>query len=772
MINKSKFNIKFDKILQILCKEIYDSPFSMLRENVQNAYDAILIRKKYDPSLTEGCIDISIEGKNIVVSDNGIGMTQENLNTNYWTAGSSGKNNEQARAAGVVGTFGIGAMANFGVCSDLKVITRSYKDSQTITSWVNKDDLEDPNKQDECIQTTTNGERLDSPGTKIVVTLDDDHNISANEAEHYLTPFVQYLQVPVVVNGKNISCKSFYLPENGITETSFEGDFQTTDGFCFHYRILLNRNNFINPRIEFRNITYNYTNQVIGDIVLDSSNHTLFGLRNGFGLSQIPSTSIFSLGGIANLANLVPTAGRDAISRLSIDFVTRFINLADKLIAETIANTEMADNSRELLQYIKAHGRYDLSDNIQIGIANSEERIALGKIANVIDGKQVLFYRGSDKSIINSYDDRDKIVLIPSNDRVRNQIQIQVLRTKHINEINDSPQIIRVIANDELVSEELSVLFKIKSVVEDDYLVPDCKVDYAEISHGLSILAQMESSTLHIYIKKNSSDLNTIKRIYKENYSLFEPFVKDFVRIRLYTKISPYIPSSQKEGADALYEMLQRKKELYTIETSDYGNMDYLMNEYLQGRAKIEDVFKAVNRQKKSQTQTLDSGNVGNVHDVLGTPQPQQKQETPTFKQNEYNAYPPIMRLDAESTYKILTTSEDANIEGYTSFLALSDKMNHDFRDFFFQPHTTRVIWSMHKIIYVFTHASGNLTLYYEMELKKRLSDNATGGKAIKSATIITADKIYVPINRELVNYFDVSSGKLTFMVRYDSVKN
>lgn len=770
MINRSRFNIKFDKILQILCKEIYDSPLSMLRENVQNAYDAILIRKKYDPKMDKGVITISIDGKTIVVSDNGVGMSMENLNKNFWTAGASGKNNEYAKAAGVVGTFGIGAMANFGVCDDMKVVTRYYEDTATITSWVNKEDLAN---QEECIQTTMEGDTLDAPGTKIIVTLDNEHNISANEAEMYLKPFVQYLTVPVLINGKCISCDSFYLPNKGENELSVESDYQTSNGVSFHYRILLNKNNsFINPRIELRNICSKYYSMTLGDIILNSTAHSLFGLRNGFGLSQIPISSAFGLGGVANLLNLTPTAGRDAISRMSIDFVYQLVTCADNLVAETIAKTEMADNCRELLQYIKSFGHYDLADNVQISIANSEDRIPLSSIQQEIDGKKVMYYRGADKSIINSFDDRDNIVLIPSNDRVRNHIQVHVLKAKKINEISDSPQIISILTSEILASEELSILFKIKSIVEDDYLVQECKVDYAEISHGLSILAQMESSTLHIYMKRDAPDLNTLKKIYKEDYGLFEPFVKDFVRTRLYVKISAYIPSSQKEGADALYEMLQRKKELYTIETSDYGNMDYLMNEYLQGRVNIEDVFRAVNRQKKSQTQTLDSGHVGNVQDVLGTPQLKQGLNPAPIEQDEYDAFPPIMRLESKSKYKILTTSEELNIEGYTSFLALSDKMNHDFRDFFFQPHTTRVIWSMHKIIYVFTHASGNLTLYYEMELKKRLSDYATGGKAIKSATIITADKVYVPINKELVNYFDVSSGKLTFMVRYDSVKN
>ena len=35
------FNVQIDRVLDLLCSQIYDSPLSLLRENVQNAYDAI-----------------------------------------------------------------------------------------------------------------------------------------------------------------------------------------------------------------------------------------------------------------------------------------------------------------------------------------------------------------------------------------------------------------------------------------------------------------------------------------------------------------------------------------------------------------------------------------------------------------------------------------------------------------------------------------------------------------------------------------------------------
>ena len=54
-------------------------------------------------------------------------MTRQELETHYWRAGSSGKNNPEARTAGVVGTFGIGAMANFGTAAKLEVMTESAR---------------------------------------------------------------------------------------------------------------------------------------------------------------------------------------------------------------------------------------------------------------------------------------------------------------------------------------------------------------------------------------------------------------------------------------------------------------------------------------------------------------------------------------------------------------------------------------------------------------------------------------------------------------------
>ena len=88
MIEGTKERIAFDvetsRVLQILSSEIYDSPKAFLRENVQNAYDAILMRcEAQGLSIQDHRIDVNVYGSSITVRDDGIGMTEEVLKDNF-----------------------------------------------------------------------------------------------------------------------------------------------------------------------------------------------------------------------------------------------------------------------------------------------------------------------------------------------------------------------------------------------------------------------------------------------------------------------------------------------------------------------------------------------------------------------------------------------------------------------------------------------------------------------------------------------------------------
>ena len=205
--DRIKFEVETSRVLEILSKEIYDSPYALLRENLQNAYDAILIRSTIQRTRLEShSIAIEISNNRLVVQDNGVGMDESTLRQNYWKAGSSGKRTELASRAGVIGTFGIGAMANFGVCSSLVVRTRQIDSDITIVSCAHRDQLR---ISEDCIELQRVYKSMEY-GTTIEAELVPEFPLTPTQAKEYLSSYVQFLPVRVTVNGQLISQKKYW----------------------------------------------------------------------------------------------------------------------------------------------------------------------------------------------------------------------------------------------------------------------------------------------------------------------------------------------------------------------------------------------------------------------------------------------------------------------------------------------------------------------------------------------------------------------------------
>src|SRR5712671_2893334 len=144
-------DVDLERILPILAREIYTSPFAFLRENVQNAFDAIRMqgfRERLAGQSREHRILITLDGNRLSISDSGIGMTKDDLASFFWSIGKSGKHTAEAKSAGVVGTFGIGGMANFGVCSRLEVLTRTQAAPTSILSYAERKNL---SAKEDCV---------------------------------------------------------------------------------------------------------------------------------------------------------------------------------------------------------------------------------------------------------------------------------------------------------------------------------------------------------------------------------------------------------------------------------------------------------------------------------------------------------------------------------------------------------------------------------------------------------------------------------------------
>lgn len=769
-MDKIEFNIETKRILKLLANDIYDSPYALLRENVQNAYDAILMRQQKEAF--EPKIEISIDQMSIQIYDNGIGMTSDVIENNYWKAGSSGKNNPEARAAGVVGTFGIGAMANFGICTALEIITRYYSGETTYRSTAIRESLEIGKR---CIEREETESRTE-PGTTVNATLEPGVIVEMDKAASYLKQFVKYLPVPVFLNGLLIS-KSPYFNSANFRNDDVQSNHYTRGDYTFDMVIYIGAKH-PEGRVAFymKNIKLN-DEPITGSIFLEQNSGTgIQGLRNGFGLSTLPVETSFNFGGIVDMSFLLPTAGRDSISVETVNKAALLIGYAEEIVAEALAREEICDNNRQFLNYVQNHKRYDLADRIKVAKAGGiNEFIELGTLKSELDGKKVYFYPGTDRGIISQYSGENTILVTLSKDYPRRNIQLKMLSKKKIPGVSDNASVLKLYDKRELNTCEFAFILRVMSTLKDDYLILESKVSFAIISHGVTNLVRKDDKgVVNIYIARDSNNIKQVLEMYDQEPRLFDGFVKDYIRNYLYQQLAQYVPSSTREGAEQLYRMLQRTKELYTIEKFERGEMEGLMQDYIQGKRNLGEVIKISEDRQKLHRQTVGQHQIGDMENEIPSITQTNTITDDLPKIDPGIAMPPIKVLGNDTKMKILKTSQPyPQLNNFTHFLALSDMVFEKQLDFFLDAHTTKVMWGMHKIVYIFTHSSGQLTLYYEIELKNvRLADGVTGGQQLPTTTVLSKNRIFVPLEPTLIPYFDFKEEKIEFYVRYDLISD
>ena len=393
------FDVETSRILQILSSEIYDSPRAFLRENVQNAYDAILMRCTQQAlPITDRKIEIEVTDSTLSVRDDGIGMREEVLRHNFWKAGSSGKKGELAQRSGVIGTFGIGAMANFGVCTALRVESLHIESDTVLISSARRDDLKIGH---DCIELKRVLE-LREPGTLIHAELDPVFPITEAQACDYLQQYVRFLPVQVLVNQRLISQETF---EDTIAGRS-HGFRQISSrdvsraGISGTLQVSLNAKDRVMARLTC--ISLNGT-AINGEAFFVQQAGPTYGFRNYFGLAPIPVPGYYGLGGLVNLDILQPTAGREALSRDSIQHVAKLVNLIEAEASVDIAQTETADVNQQFQQYILSYNLTPLASRVKVSILPAEEMIELGEVRHYEQGKPKRFYQGRDPTTLREF---------------------------------------------------------------------------------------------------------------------------------------------------------------------------------------------------------------------------------------------------------------------------------------------------------------------------------------------------------------------------------
>ena len=320
----------------------------------------------------------------------------------------------------------------------------------------------------------------------------------------------------------------------------------------------------------------------------------------------------------------------------------------------------------------------------------------------------------------------------------------------------------------DLAFDEAMFLVRLRSILLDDYLMADVEAAFANISHGVNFHVSRSEDVLKIAIARGIEPTKMVIECYTTARDVFDGFMKDFIREHLYPHIRDHIPSSTKQGRDALYKRLKEQKELFRLQESDYGEIEPLLADYLAGNVEFSEVLRTSRRKASVQRQQVSQDQIGTVEEelpgILGTAEP-------TAAVDEFDAVPPLMRDDLKTEMKVLTVSDKhVKLNGFQLFLALSDRLVKREGEFLRWPHTTKLIWGAHRVIYIFTDPTGELSLYYDIELKTPLETELTGGSMFPTTTIVTKDRIFVPVPADLEPAFQITEGPKEFHVRFDTI--
>ena len=189
MAETKEFKAESKRLLEMMINSIYTHKEIFLRELISNASDAM--DKLYFKSMSENTgitrsdmaitIEANKDDRKLIITDNGIGMTKDELENNLGTIAKSGslafKNeNEKTEDVNIIGQFGVGFYSAFMVAKKVTVISKAYG-ADNAYMW-----------ESEGVDGYTISEaQKDDHGTQIILDIKD--NAEEENYDEFLTPY-------------------------------------------------------------------------------------------------------------------------------------------------------------------------------------------------------------------------------------------------------------------------------------------------------------------------------------------------------------------------------------------------------------------------------------------------------------------------------------------------------------------------------------------------------------------------------------------------------
>ncbi len=210
---KGKINVQTENIFPIIKKFLYSDHEIFLRELVSNAVDAVQKLKtlaqigKFTEENPTYLVEVihDEKAKTITIKDNGIGMTEEEVEKYINQVAFSGaeeflkKYKDKAKDNSIIGHFGLGFYSSFMVSKNVEIITKSYLKTKPAVKW------ECDGSPEYTLSKSDRKER----GTEIVLHLADDslEFNSKHKIEEILNKYCKFLPVYIKFGTKEITEK-------------------------------------------------------------------------------------------------------------------------------------------------------------------------------------------------------------------------------------------------------------------------------------------------------------------------------------------------------------------------------------------------------------------------------------------------------------------------------------------------------------------------------------------------------------------------------------
>ncbi|MDX9903437.1 MAG: molecular chaperone HtpG [Bacteroidales bacterium] len=200
-MEKGKIGVTTENIFPVIKKFLYSDHEIFLRELVSNAVDATQKLKtlasagEFKGELGELQVKVSFDSKKktITVSDNGVGMSGEEidkyLNQIAFSSANEFLDKYKDQASGLIGQFGLGFYSSFMVSDRVEVVSKSYREDEPAVKWSC-----DGSPEYSLEETVRDGQ-----GTDVILHIDKESKefLDENRLEGLLKKYCRFLPVPV-----------------------------------------------------------------------------------------------------------------------------------------------------------------------------------------------------------------------------------------------------------------------------------------------------------------------------------------------------------------------------------------------------------------------------------------------------------------------------------------------------------------------------------------------------------------------------------------------